>query len=174
MRIRTDQLPGRACLTAHMLADPALDLSDPADRAEQADRWLIQMAADTGLFGMAPLVSKMRGDAARLPVVGCSVLHCRAPPTRHRSARDAPGRAASASASQAFSARRAPRPAARASPGSGSKTTVGYTPYIPLYQLAARPEDRHPDPPGRRRARRLSEHRGDRVVRCSAMLAASR
>ena len=48
---------------AHMLADPALDLSDPADRAEQADRWLIQMAADAGLLGMEHLVSKMRGPA---------------------------------------------------------------------------------------------------------------
>ena len=56
---------------ASMLADPALDLSDPADRAEQADRWLIQMAADAGLLGMEHLVSKMRGDAARLSAVAC-------------------------------------------------------------------------------------------------------
>ena len=56
---------------ANMLADPALDLSDPADRAEQADRWLIQMAADAGLPGMEQLVSKMRGDAARLSTVAC-------------------------------------------------------------------------------------------------------
>jgi hypothetical protein len=54
----------------HMLADPALDLSDPAERAEQADRWLIQMAADAGLRGMEQLVSKMR-DAARLSAVAC-------------------------------------------------------------------------------------------------------
>ena len=51
----------------HMLADPALDLSDPADRGEQANRWLIQMAADAGLLGMEQLVSKMRGSADCLP-----------------------------------------------------------------------------------------------------------
>ncbi|MGO8956928.1 MAG: hypothetical protein ACLQFR_06115 [Streptosporangiaceae bacterium] len=56
---------------AHMLADPALDLSDTADRAEQADRWLIQIAADAGLLGMEQLISKMRGDAARLSTVAC-------------------------------------------------------------------------------------------------------
>ena len=56
---------------AHMLADPALDLSDPADRTEQADRWLIQMAADAGLLGMEHLVSEMHGDAARLSTVAC-------------------------------------------------------------------------------------------------------
>jgi hypothetical protein len=56
---------------AHMLADPALDLSDPAERAEQVDRWLIQMAADAGLRGMEQLVSKMRGDAARLSAAVC-------------------------------------------------------------------------------------------------------
>ena len=56
---------------AHMLADPALDLSDLAERAEQADRWLIQMAADAGLLGMEHLVSKMCGDAARLSAVAC-------------------------------------------------------------------------------------------------------
>jgi len=48
---------------AHMLADPALDLSDPAERGEQADRWLIQMAADAGLLGMETLVSKLRDNA---------------------------------------------------------------------------------------------------------------
>jgi hypothetical protein len=52
---------------AHMLADPAFDLSDSADRAAQADRWLIQMAADAGLLGMEQLVSDMRGSAGRLP-----------------------------------------------------------------------------------------------------------
>ena len=56
---------------AHMLADPALDLSAPAERAEQVDRWLIQMAADAGLLGMEHLVSKMRGDSARLSAVVC-------------------------------------------------------------------------------------------------------
>lgn len=56
---------------AHMLADPALDLSEPSERAEQVDRWLIQMAADAGLLGMEQLVSKMRGDAARLSAVAC-------------------------------------------------------------------------------------------------------
>jgi hypothetical protein len=55
----------------HMLADPALDLADPADRAEQADRWLIQMAADAGLLGMEQLVSKMRGKLACLPAEVC-------------------------------------------------------------------------------------------------------
>ena len=45
---------------AHMLADPALDLSEPADRGEQVDRWLVQMAADAGLTGMEQLISEMR------------------------------------------------------------------------------------------------------------------
>jgi len=49
---------------AHMLADPALDLSEPGERARQADRWLIQMAADAGLTGMEQLVSEMRGTLA--------------------------------------------------------------------------------------------------------------
>ena len=48
---------------AHMLADPALDLSDPAERAEQVDRWLSQMGSDAGLLGMDDLVAKMRGRA---------------------------------------------------------------------------------------------------------------
>lgn len=51
---------------AHMLADPLLDLSDPADRAEQANRWLIQMAADAGLRGMEQLVSEMRSKVVGL------------------------------------------------------------------------------------------------------------
>jgi hypothetical protein len=45
---------------AHMQADPALDLSDPAERAEQVDLWLSQMAIDAGLLGMDELVSKWR------------------------------------------------------------------------------------------------------------------
>jgi hypothetical protein len=44
-----------------MLADPALDLSDPSERAEQVDRWLSQMGSDAGLLGMEDLVMKMRG-----------------------------------------------------------------------------------------------------------------
>jgi hypothetical protein len=56
---------------AHMLADPALDLSEPSERTEQVERWLIQMAADAGLLGMEQLVSKMRGNAARLSAVAC-------------------------------------------------------------------------------------------------------
>ncbi len=43
-----------------MLADPALDMSDPVDRAEQVDLWLNQMAADAGLLGMEQLVAEMR------------------------------------------------------------------------------------------------------------------
>jgi hypothetical protein len=46
---------------AHMLADPALDLSDPSERAEQVDRWLSKMGSDAGLLGMEDLVMKMRG-----------------------------------------------------------------------------------------------------------------
>jgi len=45
---------------AHMQADPILDLSDPADLAEQVDRWLIQIGADAGLTGMEHLVTMMR------------------------------------------------------------------------------------------------------------------
>jgi hypothetical protein len=56
---------------AHMLADPALDLSEPAERGEQADRWLIQMAADAGLLGMEHLVSEMRGKVAGLSAAVC-------------------------------------------------------------------------------------------------------
>jgi len=43
-----------------MLADPALDLSSPVERAEQVDRWLNQLAADAGLLGMAQLVAEAR------------------------------------------------------------------------------------------------------------------
>jgi hypothetical protein len=50
---------------AHMLADPALDLSNPAERGEQVDRWLDQMGSDAGLLGMEQLVAKMRAQAAR-------------------------------------------------------------------------------------------------------------
>jgi hypothetical protein len=49
-----------------MLADLALDLSEPDERAGQADRWLIQMAADAGLLSMEQLVNKMRSNAGRL------------------------------------------------------------------------------------------------------------
>jgi len=45
---------------AHMLADPALDLSDPNERSEQVDLWLNQMCADAGLMGMEELVADMR------------------------------------------------------------------------------------------------------------------
>jgi hypothetical protein len=45
---------------AHMLADPALDLSNPLERAAQVNRWLNQMAADAGLLGMEQLVADMR------------------------------------------------------------------------------------------------------------------
>jgi hypothetical protein len=48
---------------AHMLADPALDLSDPGERAEPVDRWLNQIGSDAGLLGMEDLVAKMRGRA---------------------------------------------------------------------------------------------------------------
>jgi hypothetical protein len=41
----------------------SLDLTDPAKRSEQVDRWLIQMAADAGLLGMKQLVAEMRGQA---------------------------------------------------------------------------------------------------------------
>ncbi|HEY6315853.1 MAG TPA: RNA-binding domain-containing protein [Streptosporangiaceae bacterium] len=48
---------------AHMLADPALDLSEPTERAEQVDRWLNQIGSDAGLLGMEDLVEKIRGRA---------------------------------------------------------------------------------------------------------------
>ncbi|MFG2016898.1 AlbA family DNA-binding domain-containing protein [Actinomadura geliboluensis] len=37
---------------AHLLADPGLDLTDPASRQEQVDAWLVQTALDAGLLGM--------------------------------------------------------------------------------------------------------------------------
>ena len=37
---------------AHLLADPALDLTDDKDREEQVRRWLAQIALDAGLTGM--------------------------------------------------------------------------------------------------------------------------
>jgi hypothetical protein len=37
---------------AHTLADPTLDLSNPAERGEQVDRWLKQIGSDAGLLGM--------------------------------------------------------------------------------------------------------------------------
>jgi hypothetical protein len=46
-----------------MLADPALDLSDPAERVEQVDRWLSQIGSDAGLLGMEDLVAEMHGWA---------------------------------------------------------------------------------------------------------------
>ena len=48
---------------AQMLADPALDLSNPAERGEQVDRWLSQMGSDAGLLGMEDLVTQMRSQA---------------------------------------------------------------------------------------------------------------
>lgn len=45
---------------AHMLGDPALDLSDPTERSEQVDRWLNQISADAGLRGMEELIDLMR------------------------------------------------------------------------------------------------------------------
>jgi hypothetical protein len=45
-----------------MLADPALDLSSPAERGEQVDRWLNQMGSDAGLLGMEQLVAKMHSQ----------------------------------------------------------------------------------------------------------------
>jgi hypothetical protein len=44
---------------AHLQADPALTLADPADRAEQVTRWLSQIAADAGLTGMERLVAQL-------------------------------------------------------------------------------------------------------------------
>ena len=40
---------------AHLRADPALTLADPADRTQQVTRWLCQIAADAGLTGMERL-----------------------------------------------------------------------------------------------------------------------
>jgi hypothetical protein len=44
---------------AHLLADPALDLSDPTDRQEQVGAWLVQLALDAGLLGMEQLLERL-------------------------------------------------------------------------------------------------------------------
>jgi hypothetical protein len=49
---------------AHMLGDPAIDLSNLTERSEQVDRWLNQIGSDAGLLGMEQLVTKMRKRAA--------------------------------------------------------------------------------------------------------------
>ena len=49
---------------AHMLSDPALDLTDPVERQDQVAQWLNQMAADAGLLGMEQLVTEIRPQAA--------------------------------------------------------------------------------------------------------------
>jgi len=46
-----------------MLADPALDLSNAAERAKQVDLWLSQIGFDAGLLGMESLVSRWRQSA---------------------------------------------------------------------------------------------------------------
>jgi hypothetical protein len=38
--------------SAHLLANPALDLAANGDRVEQVNRWLVQIALDAGLAGM--------------------------------------------------------------------------------------------------------------------------
>jgi hypothetical protein len=43
---------------AHLRADPALSLNDPADRAAQTIRWIRQIAADAGLAGMERLTQR--------------------------------------------------------------------------------------------------------------------
>jgi hypothetical protein len=107
----------------HMLADPPLDLADPGDRAGQADRWLILMAADAGLLGMEQLVSKMRCSAGRLPA--CSDEPSSEPkPLRSRSAYGCAMRPAS------DPARRAPsqvtsRSQAAAAKACGGQDTFG-------------------------------------------------
>ncbi|MEO3783791.1 ATP-binding protein [Actinocorallia sp. B10E7] len=42
----------------HLLADPALDLADPADRRRQIQGWLSQLALDAGLLGMEQLLAE--------------------------------------------------------------------------------------------------------------------
>lgn len=42
---------------AHVLANPGLDLSDPAERQSQLDDWLQQIALDAGLRGMENLLA---------------------------------------------------------------------------------------------------------------------
>ena len=54
-----------------LVFDRVLDLSDPADRAEQADQRLIQMAADAGLLGMEQLVSEMHDMMADISAAVC-------------------------------------------------------------------------------------------------------
>jgi hypothetical protein len=49
---------------AHLLADPALDLSSAPDRTEQVDLWLSQIGSDAGLLGLENLIDQMRGRAA--------------------------------------------------------------------------------------------------------------
>lgn len=44
---------------AHLQADPALSLADPAERAQQVIRWLCQIAADAGLTGMESLTAQL-------------------------------------------------------------------------------------------------------------------
>jgi hypothetical protein len=45
---------------SHLRADPTLDLTDKADRAEQVTRWIIQMALDAGLRGMEQVIAAQR------------------------------------------------------------------------------------------------------------------
>jgi len=52
---------------AHLQADPALTLADPADRAQQVTRWLCQIAADAGLTGMERLVAQFPLPATPRP-----------------------------------------------------------------------------------------------------------
>jgi hypothetical protein len=49
---------GGASYGGHVLADPALDLSDPSDRANQVQAWLVQLALDAGLIGMEQLLGQ--------------------------------------------------------------------------------------------------------------------
>ena len=44
-----------------MLADPALDLSDPAERAESGRPVALPDGSDAGRLGMDQLVSNLRG-----------------------------------------------------------------------------------------------------------------
>jgi hypothetical protein len=55
---------------AHMQADPALDLSDPSERAEQVDLWLAQIGIDAGFLGMERLVAGWRQSTTRV-TPGC-------------------------------------------------------------------------------------------------------
>jgi hypothetical protein len=43
----------------HVLANPALDLSDMGDRREQTQAWLVQLALDAGLLGMEQLLNSL-------------------------------------------------------------------------------------------------------------------